>query len=166
MHKDLVIKKEDLAKQADNTWGYLDAILATYNALWKIERDKIMDHLTNDQMTLFMYGQMCKIVEEGGFILLISKGYGPYTIGPTPLVGALKSWGAIKTAAILKETSELYRKTHFALKGENPVEILANMYKDYPEFSIYSDKFKANDGSAEVKAYIEEHLDEFITVID
>lgn len=166
MHKDLIIKKEDLSKQADNTWGYLHSILEVYNKLWKAEPDKILDHLTNDQTTLFMYGQMCDQIKEGGFILLISKGYGPYTIGPTPLVGAIKSWGAEEAAKTLKEVSDLYQKTHFALRGESPIEILANLYRDYPEFSVYDDKFRANDGSIEIKAYIEKHLDEFITVID
>lgn len=166
MHKDLTIKKENLSKHTDNAQDYIKAILEVYNKLWKAEPKNITDHLNNDQMTLFMYGQMYDQIQEGGFILLISKGYGPYTIGRTPLVGAIKSWGVKEAANILKEVSDLYQKTSFTTKGETPIEILGNLYRDYPEFSAYDNKFKANDGTTEIKSYVEKHLNDFITVID
>jgi len=163
MHDILTVKKDDL-ENAKLDGDYIGLLIDRYVELWDAEPDNVLVNFSDDQLSLFMYGNMYNQVQNGGFLQLLFNGYGPYVFG-SPLAGALKAWGAASTAHLLESIEERCFEVVTELKDQPILEELSELYAKYPEFTGYDSRFNNNDGLKAVRAFVEANLADFITVI-
>lgn len=161
MNKLLKVSRQTLeeAKTAD---GYLQVLLDKYNEVWRAAPDELLENFSEEQISFLMYGVLYNQVQNGGFLQLLFNGYAPYIFG-SPLSQDLRRWGADALANLLDEVKEDCLKTAEEIGAkEKTLEALSQSYGQYPKFNEYDARFSENDGTAQVKAYVESHLSDFI----
>lgn len=170
MSQKIEIERKEL-DIAEDGWHYLVIFIDKYTKIWNADLKNIMQNLTEDQITLMMYGLLYNQVQNGGFIQAIFNGYGFIFDTDNPLTSSLKEWGATEVAQIIDKVGVEFRK-----EGENmlpaegmskdkSIEFLSALYQKYPQFDELDEEFYDNDGVDEIKSYVENHLNDFATII-
>lgn len=165
------IKIEDatLAKAAEKGCDeFLSAIIgATKQAIGGELTAKNMPMLKTCQITLLAYDIIHEEVMGGGFVQLIHNGYGAF-IFTNPVAKILKDWGLKDLAKLLFAGKKLYFEHHVALEKDCSDEAFMALFEQYPEFDTLDDEFVENEEewTNAVALYVDEHLSEFVHVID
>ena len=100
-----------------------------------------MGVLNTDQHTLLAYRWMMEEVMEGGFIQLITNGYGGYVLeGPFPLV-LKKEWGMKELAKLIYDVKHEYRLHKEELEKEMTDEEFMAKYEKLEQLNDLGDDF-------------------------
>lgn len=163
MNPKLKVRREDL-ENAEDEWGYLDTILDKYFELWEEEPDNVMDNFTDNQISLFFYGMLYTQVQNGGFLQLLFNGFADH-IFESPLIDDLDDWGITDTTRVLKDIEERCLEVSEEIKEKGySLETLSKNYELYPEFEKFDVMFYKNNGGVEVRDFVKNNIDKFITV--
>lgn len=134
-----------------------------------------MNQLNGEQITLLAYRMLRGEVMDGGFIQLIHNGLGPF-IFLNPFAKAMRLWGeALEGPNPLHNFSKLIYKGRklFEEYGEaltrpcSDEEFMA-LFEQYPQFDDLDDSFveAEEDITTAIAIYIDNHLSDFVDVID
>ena len=124
-----------------------------------------MAELNADQITLLAYHYLHEEVMDGGFVQLIHNGYGPFFFH-NPFAKALKLWGVDDLARLLRRVDKQYRRHRDVLTADCTEAEFMALFEQYPEFDDHDDAFIEGEESytAQIAAYVDEHLDNFATI--
>lgn len=126
-----------------------------------------MGELNSDQITLLAWDILHEEMMDGGMIQLIHNGYGPF-IWLNPTDKAFRNWGLQDLYRLINKSHALYRLHHEEIEvGEMSDEQFMALYEKFPEFDDYDDLFVENEEewTAKIAYYIDEHIDNFATII-
>ena len=126
-----------------------------------------MGELNSDQITLLAWDILHEEMMDGGMIQLIHNGYGPF-IWLNPTDKAFRNWGLQDLYRLINKSHALYRLHHEKIEvGEMSDEQFMALYEKFPEFDDYDDLFVENEEewTAKIAYYIDEHIDNFATII-
>ncbi len=135
-----------------------------------------MTRLNGEQITLLAYRMLRDEVLDGGFIQLIHNGLGGF-IFLNPFAKAMRLWGqTVETegTTILHDFSKLIYKGRklFEQYGEELMKPCSDdefmaLFEQYPDFDDLDDEFVENeeDITTIIAHYVDEHLDQFVTVV-
>jgi len=128
--------------------------------------DKTMPLLSSDQITLLAYIIVRNEVMDGGFIQLIHNGYGPF-IFLNPFAKAMRLWGSKEFCNLIYDGRKLYEAHSAELTRDCTDEEFMALFERYPEFDTLDDAFveMEEDVTEMVARYIDEHIDNFATII-
>ena len=117
------------------------------------------------QHTLLGYHYFRREVLEGGFVQLIQNGYGPY-IFDNPFAKAMRMFGAKEFAKLIYAAKKIYDEHKEDLQKERTDEEFMAMYERYEEFDDLEEKFMDMEEqvTAQIAAYVDEHLERFAVV--
>lgn len=117
------------------------------------------------QHTLLGYHYFRREVLEGGFVQLIQNGYGPY-IFDNPFAKAMRMFGAKEFAKLIYAAKNIYDEHKEDLQKERTDEEFMAMYERYEEFDDLEEKFMDMEEqvTAQIAAYVDEHLEQFAIV--
>lgn len=117
------------------------------------------------QHTLLGYHYFRREVLEGGFVQLIQNGYGPY-IFDNPFAKAMRMFGAKEFAKLIYAAKKIYDEHKEDLQKERTDEEFMAMYERYEEFDDLEEKFMDMEEqvTAQIAAYVDEHLEQFAVV--
>lgn len=163
MNKDLTINRSDLENTKTDE-EYLQVIFSKYNEVWKSAPNRLMEFFSEEQISLLIYSILHDQVYNGGFLQLLFNGYANYIFG-SPLSQSLREWGAVIVAEQIESIAQRCLDVSSEMNTEDKtLENLSDSYNKYPEFEAYDKQFYINDGSAEIKTYISDHLSDFISI--
>lgn len=126
-----------------------------------------MGELNSDQITLLAWDILHEEMMDGGMIQLIHNGYGPF-IWLNPTDKAFRNWGLQDLYRLINKSHALYRLHYEEIEvGEMSDEQFMALYEKFPEFDDYDDLFVENEEewTAKIAYYIDEHIDNFATII-
>ena len=126
-----------------------------------------MDKLNGAQHALYSYKLMREKIDEGGFLLLIQEGYGPY-IFDNPFAKAMRLYGAHRLSQLIYKAKKIY-DLH---KDELTADIDTDEKYDYimdtyaPKFEKIEDEIVVieDDELDAVAHYVDEHISEFAQI--
>lgn len=128
---------------------------------------EVLQTLTADQITLWGFALLHEEIMDGGFVQLIYNGYGPFVF-LNPLAKALRQWGLKDLSKLLYDGRALYEKYGAEIEGQelSDDDFMA-LFEQYPDFDDLDDRFiEAEEAYMQAVAeYIDQHLDDFVTVI-
>ncbi|EGV35381.1 DMP19 family protein [Neisseria weaveri] len=158
----LNIKKSDFSTPDQFVYTLADA----YFDYLEQHGDAAMDDFTDEQHTLMAYVYLDSQVQEGGFIQLISAGYGEY-IFMNPVADSLRRWRIKQTPKILEQAKKLYEKygqeIETMAENDTPLEEVRKQFTDFEETDgDYYDV--ADDDLAAAAEYIEANPDKFMNI--
>lgn len=166
--KSVTLSDSELRKAAET--GMDEFIGVIYDAIMKAAGGSLtaesMAELNASQITLAAYVIMRDEVMDGGFVQLIHNGYGGF-IYLNPFAKALKRWGLKDLSNMVYSTHTLYCKYGEEIEKDCTDEEFMAMFEQYEEFDEYDDDFVENeeDWTAMIAAYVDDHLDDFVTEI-
>ncbi len=145
---------------------YLYALMDAYLNFIEQNGDSAMERLNDEQHTLLAYCYLDSQVQEGGFIQLITAGYGDY-IFANPLADSLRRWRIKPTPKIIDQARTLYEKHGAEIETlaetETPLDTIRAQFPAFEELDgDYYDA--AETDMAAATAYVQEHLTKFIEV--
>lgn len=142
---------------------FTDAYKQVIGDEWNAEK---MALLNAEQHTLLAYQLFRDEVMEGGFCQLIQNGYGSY-IFMNPFAKALRLWGVGELTKIIYSAREIYVANKEDLERERTDDEFMAMYEQYEAFDDLEDKFleKEEQFTALVAEYVDEHLEQFATIV-
>ncbi len=163
----ITVSEQDIAKAAGEG---MDAFLMLIH-------DRIMDAiggkldassmalLNGSQITVLAYVALRDEVMDGGFVQLIHNGYGPF-IFLNPFAKAMRLWGAHDFSKLVYKGRKLYEKYADQLTADCSDEEFMALFEQYPEFDDLDDAFveMEEEVTDTICHYIDDHLDEFVTV--
>lgn len=166
MPKEIKIKKTELTRWNDPN-SYISVFAIKYYKVWNDDPQNLFENLTQDQIILTLYNILFDQVQNGGFLQLIFNGYDYMIKEGSPIPETLREWGAAETANVLAKIAPHIQKVSDTIsESEWSVENLSKLYKQFPEFNEFDEEFYNNDGSLEVKKYVEENLSKFATIVE
>lgn len=126
-----------------------------------------MVRLNADQHTLVAYKILRDELMDGGFCQLIQNGYGAY-IFHNPFAKALRLWGVGDLSKMIYAARKIYDENRVDLERERTDEEFMAMYENYEAFDDIEDAFigQEEEFTAQVAHYVDEHLDNFVEVIN
>ncbi len=126
-----------------------------------------LQKLNAQQITLWAYFILRDEVMDGGFVQLIHNGYGPFFFR-NPFARVMRTWGLDDMAWLVKRANRLYNRYGAEITAEHTEEEFMAMFEKYPDYDELDDFFVENEEAttAAVAHYVDEHLEEFITVAD
>lgn len=124
-----------------------------------------MQKMSSDQITLMGYAILREEVMDGGFIQLIHNGYGPFFFR-NPFDAAMRNWGLAELCRLMRRVKKQYIRYHEEIEREMSDEEFMAAYEQMPVFDDFDDDFVSNEEewSAEAAHYLDEHLENFITI--
>ena len=142
---------------------FTDAYKQVIGDDWNAEK---MALLNAEQHTLLAYQLFRDEVMEGGFCQLIQNGYGGY-IFMNPFAKALRLWGVGELTKLIYSAREIYVANKEDLERERTDEEFMAMYEQYEAFDDLEDVFleKEEMFTALVAEYVDEHLEQFATIV-
>ena len=125
-----------------------------------------MAMLNADQITLLAWDILHEEMMDGGMILLIHNGYGPF-IWLNPTDKAFRNWGLRDLYRLINKSHALYRLHHEEIEGDMSDEEFMALYERMPEFDDYDDLFVENEEqwTGMIACYIDDHIDSFAAVV-
>lgn len=165
MPKEIKIQKSELTGK--DPYSYIWEFADQYYKVWNDDPQNLFENLTQDQITLALYNTLSSQVQNGGFLQLIFNGYSYIIDTDSPIAESLREWGATETAKVIEKVMPQVSNVVDALsESDKSIETLSKLYKQFPEFNGFDEEFYQNDGSLEVKKYVEENLSKFATIIE
>lgn len=142
----------------------IDAICASVNNELTAET---MTQLNADQITLYGFKILHEEVMDGGFVQLIHNGYGPF-IFLNPFAKALRLWGLHDLSKLVYKGRKLFEQDVEELTRECSDEEFMALFEKFPHYDDLDDEFVENEESYvdEVAHYVDEHLANFVTIIN
>lgn len=142
---------------------FTDAYKQVIGDDWNAEK---MALLNAEQHTLLAYQLFRDEVMEGGFCQLIQNGYGGY-IFMNPFAKALRLWGVGELTKLIYSAREIYVANKEDLERERTDDEFMAMYEQYEAFDDLEDVFleKEEMFTALVAEYVDEHLEQFATIV-
>lgn len=124
-----------------------------------------MPLLTGRQHALLSFRIFSDEVEDGGFIQLIQNGYGPY-IFDNPFAKAMRLMGLKDFSKLIYKAKEIYDKNREELEKDIDEDEFMALYEQYDNLGDLCDEFlvEQEDIINVLAYYVDEHLEEFITV--
>ena len=121
-----------------------------------------MAELNADQITLLAWDILHEEVMDGGFVLLIHNGYGPF-IFKNPFAKAVKLWGLRDLSKLIYDAHTLYQKHHEEIEQDCTEDEFMALFEQYPEFDDMDDLFIENEESwtEQIAEYIDQHIEQF-----
>ena len=166
---DVKIKNSELVRAAEKGLDeFLDLFVnAIKEAIGGELNAETMAQLNSDQITLLGYDILRSELMDGGFIQLIHNGYGPFFFR-NPFGKAVRQWGLDDLARMIRKANDLYRKTHEDIERDCDDEQFMALYEQFPKYDDFDDEFVENEErwSAMIAYYIDEHIDNFATVLN
>ena len=125
-----------------------------------------MGELSGAQTTLLAYIMYRTEVMDGGHVQLIYNGLGGF-IFHNPFARAMREWGAKEFSKLLYEGRKLFDTYGEAIQEPCSDEAFMARFEQYEEFDALDDGFveMEEEVTAIVASYIDEHLDEFATIV-
>lgn len=125
-----------------------------------------MPLLTGEQHTLLAYQIFRDELMEGGFCQLIQNGYGGY-IFVNPFAKVMRLWGLSDLSKMVYAAKKIYDAHREDLERERTDDEFMAMYEDYEAFDELEDEFleREEEFTAQVAAYVDEHLELFATIV-
>ena len=126
-----------------------------------------MSQLTSDQITLLAWSIMHEEMMDGGMIQLIHNGYGGF-IFLNPTDKAFRNWGMQELYKLINKSHYYYKLYHEDIERSNMTdEEFMALYEKYPVFDDFDDAFVENEEewTSKVAFYIDEHIEEMVTII-
>lgn len=124
------------------------------------------ERLTADQITLWGYRILRDELMDGGFVQLIYNGYGPFFFD-NPFAKAMRLWGLHDFSKLIYKAKKIYDERKEELTRERSDEEFMAMFEENDELDALGDEFVLEEEriTATVAAYVDDHLDNFVTVI-
>ncbi len=164
---EIIIKDADLRRAAGEG---ADAFLALVTDSIKTQAGGTLDaaalqQLSAAQTTLWAYSILHEEVMDGGFIQLIYNGYGPFFF-LNPFAKAMREWGLPELAKIINKGKKLFLAHKDELTKERTDEDFMALFEQFPAFDALDDAFVEDEEetTAAVAHYVDEHLEDFVTV--
>ncbi len=164
---EITIKDADLRRAAGEG---ADAFLALVTDSIKTQAGGTLDaaalqQLSGAQTTLWAYSILHEEVMDGGFIQLIYNGYGPFFF-LNPFAKAMREWGLPELAKIINKGKKLFLAHKDELTKERTDEDFMALFEQFPAFDALDDAFVEDEEetTAAVAHYVDEHLEDFVTV--
>lgn len=127
-----------------------------------------MNLLTGPQHSLYSYKLMREKIDEGGFLLLIQEGYGPY-IFDNPFAKAMRVFGAHRLSQLIYKAKKIYdaNKEQLTDDIDTDEKYDAIMDKFLDKFEKIEDEIIVieDDELDSVAHYVDEHLDDFAEIV-
>ena len=126
-----------------------------------------MPRMSSNQITLIGYATLREEVMDGGFVQMIHNGYGPFYFR-NPFDAAVRNWGATDLCRLMRRAKKQYIRHHEDIEKEmTDVEFMA-IYETMQVFDDFDDEFVTNEEqwTDTIAHYVDEHLDEFVTIVD
>lgn len=165
----IAINDSDLRKAAeDGMDSFLNVIVdAIKNSVGGELNAETMQHLNSSQITLWGYSILHDELMDGGFVQLIYNGYGPFFFD-NPFAKAMRLWGLHDFSKLLYKAKKVYDEEKTELTKPRTDEEFMALFEQYPAFDELDDIFVEDeeDITAAIANYVDEHLDEFITVVN
>jgi len=160
--QDDVLRKAAEAGMDEFMQAFVDAIMNSIGGQLTAEN---MAELNSDQITLLAYSMMREELMDGGFVQLIHNGLGRF-IFLNPFDKALRQWGMIDLARLVRKGHKLYNKYRNQIEVECTDEEFMAMFEKMPEFDNLDDEFVANEErwTNEVACIIDENIEKFATI--
>lgn len=163
------IHDKDLAKAAqDGIDAFLQLVVdKTREAIGGELTAENMAMMSSDQITLVGYATLRDELMDGGFIQLIHNGYGPFFFH-NPFDAAVRAWGLVELCRLMRRVKKQYLRYKDDIEREMTDEEFMAAYEAMPVFDDFDDDFVSNEEqwSEEVAHYVDEHLDNFITIVE
>ncbi len=142
---------------------FVDAILDSIGGELTAET---MAQLNSDQITLLAWNILHEEMMDGGMIQLIHNGYGGF-IWMNPTDKAFRNWGLTDLSKLIKKSHYPYKQHHADIEGDMSDEDFMALYERFPEFDDFDDEFVENEEqwTSMVAYYIDEHIDNFVSII-
>lgn len=159
------IKLQEAASQGSDAFLKVvhDAIL---EAIGGEVNSETLPLLNGEQTTLLAYFILREEVMDGGFIQLIHNGYGPF-IFLNPFAKAMRLWGAHDFSKLIYKGRKLFELHEKDLTKDCSDEEFMALFEQYPEFDDLDDEFIEMEEELTdlIAHYVDEHLEQFVTII-
>ena len=163
----IVVKDKDLAKAAEEGMdAFLQCFIDAYlNAVGGELNAETMPLLNGNQITLLAYHFFREEVMDGGFVQLIHNGWGPF-IFDNPFAKAMRLFGAHDFSKLVYQGKKLYDEHKDELTKECSDDEFMALFEKFEEFDDLDDKFieMEEEVTATIAYYVDEHMDDFITI--
>ncbi|MDD5861585.1 MAG: DMP19 family protein [Prevotella sp.] len=163
----IILKDADLRKAAEEGMdAFVDVFIkAIKDGIGGELNAENMPLLNADQITLLAWDILHTEVMDGGLIQLIHNGYGPF-IWINPTSKAFREWGIADLCSWLRRSEKLFKKYREELTRDCTDEEFMALFEKYPEFDTFDDEFveREEEWTAQVAAYIDDHIDNFGTI--
>lgn len=126
-----------------------------------------MAEMSSSQITLIGYATLRDELMDGGFVQLIHNGYGPFFFR-NPFDAAVRDWGLGDLCRLMRRAKKTYQKHRTEIEKEMTDEEFMALYEQLPDFEEHDDEFVTNEESWSemVATYVDEHLEDFIEIVD
>lgn len=124
-----------------------------------------MQQMSTAQTVLMGYATLRDELMDGGFIQLIYNGYGPFFFH-NPFDAAVRQWGLVDLCRLMRRAKKQYQRHCGEIEREMTDEEFMALYEKLPDFEDLDDEFVSNEEqwSAQVAYYVDEHLEEFVSI--
>ena len=124
-----------------------------------------MGELNAQQTTLLAWDILHEEVMDGGFVQLIYNGYGRFFFR-NPFGRAMRQWGVDGLATLMNRARPIYEKHHDEIELELSDDEFMALFERFPKFDDCDDDFVEHeeDWTEAIAHYIDEHIDDFVTV--
>lgn len=125
-----------------------------------------MERLNSEQITLLAWDILHEEMMDGGLIQLIHNGYGGF-IYLNPTDKAFRNWGLQGLYRLINKSHALYKQHRADIERDMDDDEFMSLYEKFPEFDDFDDDFIENEEqwTSMIAYYIDEHIDEFATII-
>lgn len=165
----ITVSDADLRKGAEEGMdAFLKVFIDKYlEVTGGVINEKTMPLLNGYQHTLLGYHFFREEVMEGGFVQLIQNGYGPY-IFDNPFAKAMRLFRAKDFSKLIYEAKKIYDAHRADLEKDCTEEEFMAMYEQYEAFDDLEEKYMEDEEqiTAQIAAYVDEHLDFFAAVVE
>lgn len=165
----ITVSDADLRKGAEEGMdAFLKVFIDKYlEVTGGVINGETMPLLNGYQHTLLGYHFFREEVLEGGFVQLIQNGYGPY-IFDNPFAKAMRMFGAKDFSKLIYEAKKIYDAHRADLEKDCTEEEFMAMYEQYEAFDDLEEKYMEDEEqiTAQIAAYVDEHLDFFAAVVE
>ncbi len=126
-----------------------------------------MAQMSADQITLMGYATLRDEVMDGGFIQLIHNGYGPFFFR-NPFDTAVRRWNLVELCHLMRHVKKEYQRTKDKIECELSDDEFMALYEAMPQYDDFDDEFVSHEEqwSEGVAVYVDEHLNDFITIVE
>jgi len=147
---------------------YYDTTISNYAIVFKNTiGSECLNYLSNSQMENYIFDILVGQVNNGGFIQLISNGYG-HQVFTSPFIETIKSFGLETLIQLLEKVKPLFLAHEKELTSTTNLDEFSKLYKKFPEFEKYDSEFYKHEPIYSLKwqVYVLTNKDEFIVSDD